>query len=273
MTGAPCSDINGESLMQIASKVLTLLVVPAVAFAQHRQTASAFLFASQPSSTQPTSMAALDAGFNERAFEPVAGERWEQRANALLTLNSLVAINGQLGFARTPNGETQLAQQFEVLTTPLAHGAFSLGANVGWRHEYTGANVGLLRLVGARGTARSSIAADLLLEHPYAAGRDGLDVITTVGASRALSSRVWLGVEAVGSDLEGFFDREEAEGGATLLVGPSVAIGLAERWRLVVGGGPVLRVTNNAAPTPMGVSPLAPQRSGYVLRTSLRVGW
>ena len=196
--------------MRIASKVLTLLVVPAVAVAQPSQSGSAFLFASQPSSTQPTAIAALDAGFNERAFEPVAGERWEQRANALFTLNSLVAVNGQLGFARTPKGETRLAQQFEVLATPLARGDFALGANVGWRHEYTGANVGLLRLVGARTTTRSSIAADALVEHPYSTGRDELDVITTVGASRALSSRVWLGVEAVGSDLEGLFDREEA---------------------------------------------------------------
>lgn len=259
--------------MRIASKVLTLLAIPAVAFAQQSHSGSAFLFASLPSSTQPAAMAALDAGFNERAFEPVAGERWEQRANALLSLNSFAAVHGQLGFARTPNGGTQLAQQYEVLTTPLARGAFALGANVGWRHEYTGANVGLLRLVGARTTARSSIAADALLEHPYSAGRDGLDVITTVGASHALSSRVWLGVEAVGSDLEGLFDREEAEGGATLLMGPTVAVGLAERWRLVVGGGPVLRMTNNAAPMAMGVSPLTQQRSGYVLRTSLRVGW
>jgi hypothetical protein len=218
-------------------------------------------------------MAALDAGFNERAFEPVAGERWEQRANALLALNSVVAVHGQLGFARTPNGETRLAQQLEVFTTPLTRGGFALGADVGWRREYTGANVGLLRLVGARTTTRSSIAADALVEHPYLSGRDALDVITTIGASRALSSRVWLGVEAVGSDLEGLFDREEAEGGATLLVGPTVAVGLAERWRLVVGGGPVLRVTSNAAPTPMGVSTLPQQRSGYVLRTSLRVGW
>ena len=259
--------------MRVASKALTLLVIPAVFFAQESHSGSAFLFASQPSSTQPAAMAAFDAGFNERAFEPVAGERWEQRANALLSLNAFVAVHGQLGLARTPNGAAQLAQQFEVLTTPLARGAFSLGANVGWRREYTGANVGLIRVVGARTTARSSIAADALLEHPYVAGRDALDVITTVGASRALSSRVWLGVEAVGSDLEGLFDREEAEGGATLLVGPTLAVGLAERWRLVVGGGPVLRVTSNAAPTPMGVSPLTPQASGYVLRTSLRVGW
>src|SRR5215813_5614813 len=193
---ALCSAINGESLMRIVAKVLTLVVIPTVTFAQS-QRGSAFLFASVPSSTQPAAMAAFDAGFNERAFEPVAGERWEQRANALLSLNAFVAVHGQLGLARTPNGATQLAQQFEVLTTPLARGAFSLGANVGWRREYTGANVGLLRLVGARTTARSSIAADALVEHPYAPGRDGVDVITTVGASRALSSRVWLGVEAV----------------------------------------------------------------------------
>jgi hypothetical protein len=62
------------------------------------------------------------------------------------------------------------------------------------------------------------VAAGVLLEHPYAAGRDALDLITSLGASHALTSTLWLGVEAVGSDLEGFWDSAEAGGGATLVV-------------------------------------------------------
>ncbi|HKW11301.1 MAG TPA: hypothetical protein VJO33_13045, partial [Gemmatimonadaceae bacterium] len=109
----------------------------------------------------------------------------------------------------------------------------------------------------------------------YAFGRDPLDIVTTVGASRALSQAVWVGVEAVGSDLEGFFDTAEAEGGATVLVGPTLAFAVAHRWRLVLGGGPVLRASSNATPTGTlsPASPLGTRRSGHVLRTSLRLAW
>jgi hypothetical protein len=91
----------------------------------------------------------------------------------------------------------------------------------------------------------------------------------------ALSQSVWVGVEAVGSDLEGFFDDAEAEGGATVLVGPSIAVAISEHCRLVVGGGPVIRAssTSEAGPLHGAASPLGTQRSGYVMRTSLRLAW
>ena len=91
----------------------------------------------------------------------------------------------------------------------------------------------------------------LLFEHPYVAGRDAVDIITTVGST-------------------------EADGGATLLVGPTLAIAVSDRCRLVFGGGPVLRATTSRtqAESLEPRSPvLASQRTGYVIRTSLRLGW
>jgi hypothetical protein len=83
-----------------------------------------------------------------------------------------------------------------------------------------------------------------------------------------------VGVEAVGSDLEGFWDSEEAEGGATVLVSSTLAIAVTDRWRLVVGGGPVLRATPDRAAAAVNASFAAPGgRTGYVLRTSVRRAW
>lgn len=153
-------------------------------------------------------------------------------------------------------------------------GAISLGSSLGFRHEYSGANVGLARMVAARTTGGSSLAADALLEHAFAQGRDALDVITTIGASRALTQRVWLGVEAVGSDLEGLVEADEAEGGATVLIGPTLALGVTERWRLLLGGGAVIRATTNSPVSQLGPSlGVANGQAGYVLRMSIRRGW
>lgn len=231
-----------------------------------------FLFATQPPAIGARAVTALDAGYNVRAFEPVAGERLEPRAVAAIALSPSWSIQGQIGAASTLDHRTRVSDQFELMVTPIRVGAASFGSSLGLRHEYSGASVGLLRAVGARSTERSALAADVLIEHPFVSGRDAVDIVTTVAASRALSNRVWLGVEAVGSDLEGFWDSEEAEGGATLLVGPTLAASLTERWRLVVGGGAVLRATTDRA---LATSPslTSPHRAGYVLRTSLRRVW
>jgi hypothetical protein len=248
---------------QIRSGVLaSLLVLGArVTGAQQPANPSPFLFTSLVPSRVVTT---LDAGYSARAFEPVAGERLEPRASAVVPLSRLFALRGDFAGASTLDHQTRLAGQVEAMVTPFRGGAMSLGASLGMRHEYTGANVGLARLLGARVTAGSALAADVLVEHAYARGRDPVDVVTTIAAMRALSSTLWLGVEAVGSDLEGLFDPEEAEGGATVVFGPTLAVGASERWRLVLGGGPILRASSShaRAEVPGPTSPLGTQRSG-----------
>jgi hypothetical protein len=234
------------------------------------------LFATQPPSVTTRLTTSADAGYNARAFEPIAGERLEPRASLIATLSPLLSVSGQLGAASTLDHRTRLSDQVELMVTPLRRGTFSLASAIGTRHEYTGTDVALGRVIAARTTGASAFAADALFEHPFASGRDALDVIFTVGATRALTQRLWLGAEAVGSDLEGFWSEEEAEGGATLLIGPTMGVVVSDRWRMIVGGGPVIRATTNktltgvetgsAFGTPNG-------QAGYVLRISARRSW
>lgn len=246
---------------------LLLAAGPRDAHAQTGAVPSPLLLTTMPPPANARIVTSVDLGYNERAFEPVAGERLEPQASVLVPVSSSVAVLAQLGVASTLDGRTRVAQQGELLITPVRHGALALAGGFGARHEYGGTMVATARLVGARTTERSAVAAGVLLEHPYASGRDALDLITSLGASHALTSTLWLGVEAVGSDLEGFWDSAEAEGGATLFVGPTLAFSPSGSWRLVVGGGPVLRTTSSTA------APPAERRSGYVLRTSVRLGW
>jgi hypothetical protein len=235
---------------------------------------SPFLFATQPTALGVRMVTAADAGYNVRAFEPVAGERLEPRAAVAATLSPLFSLQGQLGAASMLDRRTRVSEQMELMMTPVRSGAIALGSSFGVRHEYSGATAALARVVGARTTGRSALAADVLIEHPFVSGRDAVDVITTVGATHALTQRIWLGVEAVGSDLEGFWNSEEAEGGATLLVGPTLAVAVSDHWRLVVGGGPVLRATTDHAMLEGNPSLALPSgRAGYVIRTSVRRAW
>jgi hypothetical protein len=235
---------------------------------------SPFLFATQPPNPAVRVTTSADAGYNAQAFEPVAGERLEPRATLVAMLSPLLSVQGQLAVASTLDHRTRLSEQMELMVTPVRAGAIALASSVGFRHEYSGAKVGLARMVAARTTRGSAFAADVLLEHAFAPGRDAVDVITTVGATRALSRRVWLGVEAVGSDLEGLVESDEAEGGATVLIGPTVAVGVSDRWRLLLGGGAVIRATSSAPINQVGPSfGVANGQGGYVLRASVRRAW
>ena len=248
--------------------LLFVLVLAAGARLVQAQTAaSPFLFTTMAPAAHAPVATSVDLGYKERAFEPVAGERLEQQASVLAPITSAVAFSAELGVANTPDGSTRLAEQGELLVTPLRRGALSVSGGVGARHEYGGTMVATARFAGAHTTGRSALAAGVLLEHPYAAARDELDLITSVGFSHAVTSSLWLGAEAVGRDLEGLWDSREAEGGSTVLVGPTLAFApsAGSSWSLVVGGGPVLRTTSSTA--------VRPRNTGYVIRTSVRVGW
>ena len=85
-----------------------------------------------------------------------------------------------------------------------------------------------------------------MLEKPMSGDRDAVDLISTVGAGRKFGSAVTMSVEAVGQDLEGFWDPQEKEGGARLMVGPSLSIAPpTARWQLTLGGGPIVRATHS----------------------------
>ena len=118
---------------------------------------------------------------------------------------------------------------------------------------------------------RWRLHGNVLMQMPRGiAGRDAVDVITTVGWARRLNRSVSLGVEGIGEDLEGFADPAETEGGARLLVGPSLHIAPAgRRWQLSVAGGPMFHPagTRNASGALRDL-PGATAATTYAVRTS-----
>jgi hypothetical protein len=87
---------------------------------------------------------------------------------------------------------------------------------------------------------------NLLFQKPLTVGRETVDLTTSMGWTARVTSSWAFGVEAIGEDLEGFWDPEEAEGGARLLVGPSVHIAPPQkRWQLSLAGGSTFHPTTS----------------------------
>ena len=108
-----------------------------------------------------------------------------------------------------------------------------------------------------------------LLEKPFETGRDAVDLITTLGWLQSVGHGFRLGVEAVGEDLEGFWEAEEAEGGAKLYAGPALHWTTpAGRLWVSAGGGPIVYATRSPRSSP-APRPLDATGNGFTMRVSV----
>lgn len=256
------------SLVRSSSFAVGLSLVATVAGAQ----ATPFLFTVMPTAaTKTAAYGYYEVGYGERTFEPVAGDRIEQAVGVRATLGSSLMVLARTGVS-TFGGDTRVSPRGEVLYSRPVGKTVRLAAGVGYAREYSRTDVMLARFGVGRATSRSMMHGNLMLEKPMSGERDAVDLITTVGAGRKLGSAVTMSVEAVGQDIEGFWDPEEKDGGARLMAGPSIAIAPpAARWQLTLGGGPIIRATRSSFDS--GADRPLPSRNGYVLRSAVGFNW
>jgi hypothetical protein len=218
------------------------LVAPA-ASAQDRP--FVFSLTTTPDTSRSQVLVNIDLGLGESAFQSTQSNGPEQRVGVQASLGRWTLV-GRFGVASV-NQAYQTSQQGEVLFSVFTQASAGVAVAVGggMLREAGGTNVMLARVVAGREFQNWRAHGNVLFQKPLAADRDALDLITSVGWARRLSRSVSLGVEGIGEDLEGFWDRAEAEGGARLLVGPSLHIAPpGRRWQLSFAGGPMFHPTN-----------------------------
>ncbi len=223
--------------------------------------------------------ARYDAGYGEGTFEPLAGDRVEQDLELDVPIANRVLILASTGLALNGPSATRGLGQVEAMVDALRFWGWHLAASAGARREFDGSTMALSRVSLSRSASTWSFAANAMVGKTVAgadeAKHDDADLYASLGATARVAPFLDLGVETVASDIEGFWDTHEAEGGATVFAGPLVSLrlpgGLA---RLTVSGGPILRTTGNGVPAYVGLSSaegLAPtvRRTGYLLRTAV----
>lgn len=223
--------------------------------------------------SQPTATVEYGVGVGRHDFVSGVERGVEQQVNLQADLTHGLRFVGGFAVAldEEPNG-TGSSAYAELLVNVLhaQGGRFNLAVGGGILHEYTGTDVLRGRVAVGHDFAMSRLHANLLFEKPLGTSpvpRDSLDLITSVGWLVQASRSLHVGVEAIGEDLEGFWDPEEAEGGARLLIGPSLYVQPPGRhWRVGVSGGPVIRATRSDLQS--GAPRDLPQ-GGFAIRTSL----
>jgi hypothetical protein len=213
-----------------------------------------------------------DVGIGERAFQSDITNQPEQRVGVHASYGRLTFL-ARLGLAEV-GSSYQSSQSGEALYSMLRRGRpVALAAGGGVLHEAGGVNVLLARIVAGRNGDSWLLHGNVLFQKPMSASRDAVDLVTSVGWARKLSHGVSLGVEAIGEDLEGFWESEEAEGGARLLAGPSLHISPAgQRWQLIATGGPLFHPSDTGRST-AAFRDLPPdtKRASYAFKASLSI--
>lgn len=171
-------------------------------------------------------------------------------ARARWTIRSITSLT------TLPIGSQRRAmfQQLEIIRPVLSNGTTFIAAGGGIREEWDGTRVLIGRVLAGRPVGPGRVQGSLVVERAMASPvkRDAADVVTSLGWSRRLGDRLSLGAESIGQDLEGFWNPAEADGGAKLLVGPSLHVQSPRgRWTASVTAGPVVQ-RRSTTPFPAG---------------------
>jgi hypothetical protein len=214
----------------------------------------------------------LEVGAGERAFQSDTANQPERRIGLLASVGRMTFL-ARFGVADTGSAY-QSSQGAELLVSLRDRSSgVAVAAGGGIQHEAGGTSVLLARVLAAHESPQWRAHGNLLFQKPFAVGRDTVDVITTAGWARKMGSGLALGVEAIGEDLEAFWDGSEAEGGARLLLGPSLHLmPPGRRWQITAAGGPTLHpaITGRSSDALRDLPPTA-RRVGYAARTSLSI--
>jgi hypothetical protein len=213
-----------------------------------------------------------ESGYGERTAEPFGFDGLTQRVSIQGSLPKGFTVLGQLGLGlgRGEPSSTSTSQEIEVLKDLRgARQGVGIAVGLGLRHEWAGATVVLGRISAGHSFARSTLFGNVRIERPFDVGRDTVDIISSLGWMHRIGSAFHLGVETLGEDLEGFWEEEEAEGGAKLFVGPSMRLAPPHAaWSVSLAGGPIVYATRSGRTSP-AARPLEATDNGYTVRFSV----
>jgi hypothetical protein len=249
---------------------LTAVITCAAISASAQERPFLFSIATTAKST-PAIRFDYDVGTSERTFQSDVANRPEQRIGAQAALGRLTLL-ARFGISDV-GSSYQSSQSGELLYSMRGNDAVAFAAGGGVLHEAGGVNVLLARLTAGHNADSWLLHGNMVFQKPISSGRDEFDVVTSVGWARKLPHGVSLGAEMVGEDLEGFWEAEEAEGGARLLVGPTFRIAPAgRRWQLIATGGPLFHPSDTGrASAALRDLPPTTRSGSYVFKAALSV--
>ena len=207
--------------------------------------------------------------YGERVTGPFGFDGVGQQVGIKGYLGKKFTLYAHAAFGLTRDDNVSSAQQAEIIHDFIGgtkSQGLRLGVGIGAGRDFTNIGSVLSRITVSYDAPRWKAGGNILVGKAFSANRDKVDIISSIGFHHLLIGRLYGGFETVGEDLEGFWDSEEVEGGAKLLIGPSLNMTTNNsRLSFSVSGGPVFYATRSQMTNPTAIRELPPQ-SGLSLR-------
>ena len=179
--------------------------------------------------------------------------------------------NAALGIPQDGN-DVSSSQQVEVIRNFIGgkrNQGLRLGLGLGANRDFTDVYSLLSRITAAFDANRWKLGGNLLFEKSFSSYRDKVDMITSFGFHYRLTGNFFAGIEGIGEDLEGLWEEDEAEGGAKVMLGPSLNLAPSRsRFSFSMSGGPVMYVTRSSETNPAAIREL-PSENGLTIRARI----
>jgi hypothetical protein len=188
-------------------------------------------------------------GYGQYTVTPLGFDGVDQDFAVKGYLGNRFTLLASMGVGFGTNGGTHTFQQAEVFKDFIGGKnatGFRFGTSLGIIREFSNDVVALSRFNMAYENPTWRFAANARVEKAFATDRDEFDLISSFGLQKRIYGQLFGGVEAVGQDLEGLWETDEAEGGAKILIGPSLNfVPVGSRLSFSLCAGPILYVTHS----------------------------
>ena len=212
-----------------------------------------------------------ESAYALRAVQPFGEDGLEQRLGGVYGFSDNLNLSAVATTIFEKDDDNAISSaQVELMYDFYNLKKYGLSFSVGgaWIREFQAVQTAQTRLAASWVRGKWGTAANFVLQKPFADDRDAVDILFSMGTNMQLSKRFHLGVEFVSEDIEGFFEEEEAEGGAKLLLSPNIKM-LTESMQIRLGAGPIFYLTesdqSSMAPR---VLPTVPDKNGWMVRLS-----
>jgi hypothetical protein len=212
------------------------------------------------------------ASYGERVSGQFGFDGLGQQIGLKGYLGKKFTLYGQAAFGFDLNHNVTSAQQAEIIHDFVGgkqNKGLRLGVGLGIGRDFSSVFSFMSRITASYDVLNWKAGGNILLQKSFSDNRDAVDIITSIGFHHRIFGGLYGGFETVGEDLEGFWDQEEAEGGAKLLVGPSLNMTTKDsKMSFSVSGGPVFYATQNQATNPDAIREL-PSQNGLTIRAKV----
>lgn len=210
-------------------------------------------------------------GYGQRTVTPLGFDGVDQNIAVKGYLGAKFTLVASMGVGFGTKGNVNSLQQAEVLRDFIGGNkpeGVRIGASFGFRREFNSDKVALSRITAAFENQQWKLGGNVRFEKAFDKNRDDMDVISSIGVHRQIAGQLYGGFEAVGQDLEGFWEADEAEGGARVLIGPSLNYApVSSRFAFTLCGGPIIYATHSTV-TPGNQFPVRelPTNNGFTMK-------